>query len=499
MGPSVKARVRYTVDELCEVYLNEDAHTEQVTRLALQLFDGVRKWTGMTRYDRRLLEAAARLHDVGYALDPRNHMQKSVEIVRTDGLDGFGDRPLGYVLAAMSLHQNTGWTPFHASLIDALPQPERAMRIGALLRMADGLDQSHVQDAFITRIRKAGQTVVVVVHSPVSPDNLARADAKASLWRETFPLDIRFERDPSPEGRGFRLLRGGEGRHEAVRRLAYVQYKIIRANEAGAKDGDQPEPLHDLRVAMRRFRTLLKLFRKPLRETWGADIDGRLAAVADALGPPRDYDVWMARVREMASQRDVSRSRVWKRYVPLQEQFGAKHRAQVRQVLNGARYKNLMQEIAYLLRIQLSELTKEAKTKPVEPYVAKRLLNLSRRIYASDIPGGSWEVEEFHALRKQCRRGRYMSEFFGPVLGPRTRRWGKTLKKVADVLGDLHDADVELERVAYEAVPAPRDLVAALKAEREEALHGVDAAWTRLKDEPFFQKLQRELKRHGAK
>ena len=495
MASRAKARVRYTIDELCEIYLNEDVHTEHVARLALELFDAVRRWTGMTRYDRRLLEAAARLHDVGYALDPRHHMQKSIEIVKQDGLEGFQDKQVPYLLVAIALHQNSIPQRLYKTLVDDLPDPERGLRIAAFLRVADGLDQSHIQDASIHGVRKSGKAISVAVRSPISPDNLVRADSKASLWREVFPWDIRFEAEAAPEARTFRLLRGGENRYEALRRVAYVQYKIIRANEEGPKTGDDPEPLHDLRVALRRFRSLLTLFRKPLKDTWAGDIDRRLAAVAKALGPARDYDVWMERLREMEAQQDLSRSRVWNRYLAHQKEFAESHVTHVRQVLDGARYRNLMQEIAYFLRIQLSELVKESKGNPVEPYVARRLWRLSRRIVASEIPGGSWEVEDFHALRKQCRRGRYIAESFGSVLGTRTRRWGKTLKRMADVLGDLHDADVGLERVAYEAVAAPRVLVAALKAQRATALREVDAAWAELKDERAFQKLKRELKK----
>ncbi len=497
MAARTKGRIRYTVDELCAVYLNEDAHTEHVARLALHLFDGVRRWTGLTRYDRPLLEAAARLHDVGYAMDPRDHMRKSVDIVRSEGLAGFSEQRLRYILAAMALHQNTGRTAYQSALLDALPQPKRGLRIGALLRIADGLDQSHIQDATITGMRKAGETIWITVRSPLSPENLVRADDKASLWREVFPLGVRFEQDTAAQG-DVRLLRGGLHRLEAFRRLAYRQFKVVRYNEGGAKAGADPEHLHDLRVALRRLRSLLKLYRKPLRDTWAADIERRLGAIGDALGPARDFDVWLARVRAMAAERDMSRSRVWRRYLTYQESLVDTYGAQVRQVLDGARYGNVTREIAYLLRAQVPERVKTGPHKPVEPYVARRLWRLSKRIAESPIPGGAWEVEDFHAFRKECRRGRYMAEHFGAVLGAPVRRWGKTLKRMADALGDLHDADVELERMAYEAVAPPRELVTSLKAQRNKALNDVDAAWAELKDKEQFRKLKRALKEHGA-
>ncbi len=292
------------------------------------------------------------------------------------------------------------------------------------------------------------------------------------------------------------LLKGGENLYEAIRRPAYVQYKKIRANEAGAVAGADSRHLHDLRVAIRRFRALLKWYRKPLRNTWAEDLDRRLATVADALGPARDYDVWMERLSALEKEQDLTRSRVWKRYKAYQLEFTEQHAANVRQVVGGARYRNLMQEMAYFLRVQLPEAIEENRKRLVEPYVAERLWRLARRIYTSEIPGGAWEVEDYHAFRKQCRRARYVAEFYGGIIGPRTRRWAKTFKRMADAVGDLHDGDVGLERVAYEPVPAPRVLVSALKARRTEALRDVDAVWNDMKDKTAFRELKRELKRH---
>ena len=76
---------RLTIDELCAAYDNEDVHTEHVTGLALQLFDHTHAALGLPASGRRVLEAAARLHDVGYSLDPMHHMQASAQIVARPG------------------------------------------------------------------------------------------------------------------------------------------------------------------------------------------------------------------------------------------------------------------------------------------------------------------------------------------------------------------------------------------------------------------------------
>lgn len=485
--------VPYTVDELCELYLNEDIHTEQVTRLALQLFDATQPWTKLNRHDRRLLEAAARLHDIGYALDPRNHMRKSVELVREHTVEGFQGRQMPYILGAIALHQNAYRPIVRSPIIRNLAHPLRAMRIGALLRIADGLDQSHIQDSVIHDIRLDGKQIVIKVDAPLSPDNIARAEAKAMLWREVFDYDITFVAAPADANKAQALLAGHESLYEGIRRPVYWLFKQMRALEGGVKAGVATDPLHDLRVYQRRLRVLLKFFRKPLRDTWADDIEKRLSAISDALGPARDYDVWRERLDALEKAQDTSKSRVWKRYRAHIDAFRGEHLAQVRRVLNSARYKNCMQEIAYFLRIQLPQLAIKNPDRALVPFVSKKLAGQAQKLIDAPIPGGEWDAEDFHDFRKACRRGRYVAETYGPIIGPRTLRWGRVLKQMADALGDLHDADVGLERIVYDALPAPRVLAIALSQQRNDALRRTDAAWATMKTKRPADKLMKEL------
>jgi len=495
MARSLPDQPRATVDELCDLYDNENVHTRYVTQMALSLFDATAHALGLTRYDRRLLEAATRLHDVGYAVDPARHARKSVDIVREEGLDGFQPRQVEYVLAIMGLHQNGKVSEGKNPLVKKLADPRRAIRLASILRIADGLDQSHIQDASITGIRRVAKRIIVTVHAPWSPDTITRADAKATLWRSVMPLDISFERHVTRERMPAFPVTGGLTALEAARRLIYLQYKIMKANESGCRQGETPEPLHDFRVALRRLRAALRLFRKPLAQTEAKDIDRKLRAVAQALGPPRDADVWWLTLQSIERELDMAQNRTWKKYMQYQQLQREPHRAHVRQVLDGSRYRNLMTQTVYFLRIGIHRAIREAgdEAHQAEPWSAKKILMLARSIYEADIPGGAWDVEEFHALRRACRRCRYWTEFMGPALGPRTRSWARLMKDIADVLGDLHDADVALERLAYEPVSPPRALVAEFRARRANALRDVDAIWAKVKDEERFRKLRREL------
>jgi len=75
------------------------------------------------------------------------------------------------------------------------------------------------------------------------------------------------------------------------------QYEQILAHDPGTRLGDDPEDLHDLRVAVRRLRAILKIAAPPLDREWAESLRGELDWLGTALGPVRDLDVMLEYVR----------------------------------------------------------------------------------------------------------------------------------------------------------------------------------------------------------
>jgi len=102
----------------------------------------------------------------------------------------------------------------------------------------------------------------------------------------------------------------------------------------------------------------------------------------------------------------------------------------------------------------------------------------------------SENIEAAHRFRRRCRRARYLAEFATPALGHTADKLARRLKDVADALGDRHDAEVQLERLAV-CGGAPDELVQIVKGRRREARRRFDKAWKRL-FAPRFRKTVRE-------
>ena len=90
-APSAHAR-RRSVEALAARFAGDNAHGQQVARLALALFDGIAPALGLPAASRELLEYAALLHDIGHAIDHDRHHRHTAYLIRNADLDGFTPR-----------------------------------------------------------------------------------------------------------------------------------------------------------------------------------------------------------------------------------------------------------------------------------------------------------------------------------------------------------------------------------------------------------------------
>jgi CHAD domain-containing protein len=76
-----------------------------------------------------------------------------------------------------------------------------------------------------------------------------------------------------------------------------AQLRAIHAHARGARVGRDPEDLHEMRVAVRRLRAILRAGRALFERKWTEDLRGELRWLGRALGRVRDLDVLLASLR----------------------------------------------------------------------------------------------------------------------------------------------------------------------------------------------------------
>ena len=134
------------VIKTAQTYDPDPTHNEQVTTLALDLFDGLRSLHGYGPAERRLLEIAGRLHDIGWSrVVSGKHHKLSRDMILELDIPGMDDRDR--LICALIARYHTKALP-DGSRHRQFASLDRAGRdrvewLAGMLRVADGLDCTH--------------------------------------------------------------------------------------------------------------------------------------------------------------------------------------------------------------------------------------------------------------------------------------------------------------------------------------------------------------------
>jgi exopolyphosphatase/guanosine-5'-triphosphate,3'-diphosphate pyrophosphatase len=175
-------------------YLFDEAHGMHVARLAGSLFDQLRELHGLDAGDRRVLLAAAVLHDVGAYVSRKRHHKHSLYLISQSELPGFAPGEMWLVANVARYHRKGEPTTDHDSF-ERLDAGERARvtRLSALLRVADALDREHLQAvrALHARVREGELVLEVEAEGDLLLERWALRQ-KAGLFTSTFGLEVRL-------------------------------------------------------------------------------------------------------------------------------------------------------------------------------------------------------------------------------------------------------------------------------------------------------------------
>lgn len=223
--------------------------------------------------------------------------------------------------------------------------------------------------------------------------------------------------------------------------------EVMLWHAPGAMAGATPEGVHQMRVAIRRMRSLLRVFRPACDGAALRGFDAGLKALADLLGPARDWDVWLGGLgAELAAAMPEE-----PRLPPL---MAAARRAReaayaaLRPALAGPPLRRLAWEA-----VALAE-TRPWRAETTDDQAARRGLALPD--FAAGVLDRRWRKlaeagaeiaalpdAEFHALRIQAKRLRYAAELFAPLWGRRrAKRFLGRLAEVQEAFGLANDAAV---------------------------------------------------------
>jgi CHAD domain-containing protein len=234
--------------------------------------------------------------------------------------------------------------------------------------------------------------------------------------------------------------------------LSYLQAQVsaIKAYDPMVR-GDEPDAVHQMRVATRRVRSTLQTFGGFFSEQEADQLIADLRWLGGELGAARDAEVLGAHVAASLSELPAEQivGPVPERVRGHFANVGASAQAGVLEVLDSPRYFALLDDLDALVARPLpaGQATRPA-SKVLPPAVLRTYKRTKRRMkHGLSLPPGEPGDVALHEARKAAKRARYAGEAVASAFGAPASRFSKQMKKLQSVLGGHQDVVIAREQV----------------------------------------------------
>ena len=260
--------------------------------------------------------------------------------------------------------------------------------------------------------------------------------ASASLAEEA--LALAEGRAPRPRRSGPPSLAGATAIEPAfLTALAHLQ-NVLLAETPLCRLEEGPRGVHQSRVAIRRLRSILKLFRPVVDGPDWRAWDARLGDLARGLGAARDWDVFLGGIGAgtlAALDGDVRLKRLLR---AAERERDAAYLA-LGELLAGEAFRSTIWLGLQLALIRPSDVPEQ----PLTPFAAEVLRKRWRRLKRAGAAMTGLDAAALHEMRLDAKRLRYAAEPFSALWpGRASKRFTKRLAALQEALGLANDATV---------------------------------------------------------
>jgi CHAD domain-containing protein len=269
---------------------------------------------------------------------------------------------------------------------------------------------------------------------------------------------------------------------ECLRQYLSRQVEALKRFDPGTRFGGEPEDLHQMRVATRRMRAVLRSVRGVLDPKWADPLVSGLTWLGQLLGFARDLDVQLEYLRSEASQLGLRDRKPVERFVSYLEGERANAQRTLVGEMKSARYLGFLSKLEQAVH----EPTVVESDHRTEDLAARTFGKLSTAM--RELPSAPSNAD-IHRVRIKAKRARYVAELAEPAGGKSATRFIKVAKEFQDLLGTHHDAVLaeQYMRGFVARLPGERAafvaglLMARAHQRRDEVLRTFRSAWKRVK------------------
>lgn len=235
----------------------------------------------------------------------------------------------------------------------------------------------------------------------------------------------------------------------ATRKIVGLHLRRLREYDPGTRLGEDPEELHDLRVAVRRLRAAVRALGAGIPSRLRASLSEELRWLGQLTGGVRDLDVQLERLQHHSAMLPAGHRAGLTRLREYMETERAQRRTTLLAGMDSRRYFRLLIRMEDFALGHGPLRTREAAAQqPIARAGRREIKRAFRRLRRrGDAIEGAPSPEDLHVLRIRAKRLRYLLEFLQTVTGRPGRRWIRRLTQLQDLLGVYHDTVVAADFV----------------------------------------------------
>ncbi|OGS75659.1 MAG: hypothetical protein A2Z94_07655 [Gallionellales bacterium GWA2_55_18] len=229
---------------------------------------------------------------------------------------------------------------------------------------------------------------------------------------------------------------------DALQALIWSCLLHLQGNLRGAMTSDDAEYLHQMRVALRRLRVVLRMAEKFSADESLSALGGEIAALCVALGRTREWDVFIAQTVQPICARMAGHAGL-QALLAISERQRAACYAGLRGAKQARELQRLILRFALWMNGEYWRSPQKTTVPPVQDFATRRLRKLAKQFAQTGRQLDTLDDKRLHALRILAKKLRYSAEFFAALYDKqKTAAFLSALSEVQEVLGQINDVAV---------------------------------------------------------
>ena len=535
----------WTKEELASYYgINTRRAGRSVLNASL-LFEFIGPAYGLSEKDKTALETVSYLRGIGKGMTIGRKINVAADIILTHPVEGFSLNELKMMALIFVLDDLRKKSP--KRIKQAVKQAvanagffvppvfqRKALILSALLEMIGPADETEDVFAEIAIADDSEKKVIEITYQSNGSQKIKKAEFESmnNLINIVFDFSVRFKEaacikkaSGSKETAGIKENIGvKETESETISkkaekpslntklnsddRMADASEKIIMAQfyeaekaESGVISAKDIEDVHDMRVALRKIRSSLIIFRNFLDPEWLDKTEEGMKKTLSVLGALRDLDVILEKAETYLKNEKIDASALSVFYETAAKDRRSAHKEAVA-YLKSEEYEAFKKELKETFEsgvyLGTPRINKKGDVGPVRIRDVLPVILYEKTAdivaYHEWMDGPFIYVDKLHRLRIAAKNFRYTLDFFKDCLGDAAGQLIKEFKELQEILGDFHDAVVAVEVIeSYAArIEEMRDDEAAVSGSSKDRLKELEKTVEALGNYKTFREREQE-------